>query len=411
MKVCVAMEAMKTNLRHLRAFCEVARCNSISAASEVVFLSQPAITQALAKLESDLKVSLFDRRSDGMYISEPGAIFLNRVKRALNYIELGIRLAARAAGKGNRRITPQFDKSLTTVQLRALLAVSKAQNFSLAARSINVSQPTLYRSARDLERLSGMVLYKKVAQGIELTAAAKVLARYFGLSFYELNQGFEEIQAWCGFDAGQIVIGTMPLARTYILPKAINDLCRLHPDIRVNVIDGPYEDLLHRLRHGQIDVLIGALREPLPVDDVVQKELFRDPLILVGRAGHPLAEKSPLSARQLAAFPWVVPRAGTPTRAQFENVFKTAKIPVPTRLVESSSLILVLGLLLNSDRLTMVSAHQVMHEPARGQLVKLAFELADTSRPIGMTVRKDWQPTSTQDKLLDLLYQASQSVQ
>jgi len=403
------MEAANINLRHLRAFCEVAHHKSISAASGVVFLSQPAITQALAKLEKNLEVSLFERRSEGMYITEPGALFLNRAERALNNIQQGTRLAVKGSGKGNNGTTWQFDKLLTIVQLRALLAISKARNFSLAARNINVSQPTLYRTARELERLSGMELYKKVAQGIELTSAAKILAQYAALAFYELNQGLEEIRVWRGLDAGKIVIGTMPLARTYILPKAINELSRLQPDVMVNVIDGPYEDLLDRLRHGQIDVLMGALRDPAPVDDVVQEELLSDPLIIVGRTGHPLANKNKVSVNDLAKFPWVAPRSGAPTRTHFENVFKAENAAVPTRLVESSSLILILGLLLNSDRLTMISEHQVMNERAAGRLTKLAFEMAETARPIGMTIRKDWQPTATQSTLLNLLRQASKS--
>jgi len=403
------MEAANINLRHLRAFCEVAHHKSISAASGVVFLSQPAITQALAKLEKNLEVSLFERRSEGMYITEPGTLFLNRAERALNNIQQGTRLAVKGSGKGNTGTTWQFDKLLTIVQLRALLAVSNARNFSLAARNINVSQPTLYRTARELERLSGMELYKKVAQGIELTSAAKILAQYAALAFYELNQGLEEIRVWRGFDAGKIVVGTMPLARTYILPKAINELSRLQPDVMVNVIDGPYEDLLDRLRHGQIDVLMGALRDPAPVDDVVQEKLLSDPLIIVGRTGHPLADKTTVSVSDLAEFSWVAPRPGTPTRSHFENVFKAENAAVPTRLVESSSLILILGLLLNSDRLTMISEHQVMNERAGGRLTKLAFEMAETARPIGMTVRKDWQPTATQNTLLNLLRQASLS--
>ncbi|MBZ0214965.1 MAG: LysR family transcriptional regulator, partial [Fimbriimonadaceae bacterium] len=48
------------NLRHLRAFREVAACRSISQASRRVHLSQPAITQAIAKLEDALGLALFD---------------------------------------------------------------------------------------------------------------------------------------------------------------------------------------------------------------------------------------------------------------------------------------------------------------------------------------------------------------
>ena len=50
-----AMQFAIPNLRHLRVFLEVARHRSISKAAPRVFLSQPAITQAIGKLETLLE--------------------------------------------------------------------------------------------------------------------------------------------------------------------------------------------------------------------------------------------------------------------------------------------------------------------------------------------------------------------
>ena len=58
------------NLRHLRALSATTRLGSISAAAQSVAISQPAITQALAKLEADLGHTFFERRSDGMKPTE-----------------------------------------------------------------------------------------------------------------------------------------------------------------------------------------------------------------------------------------------------------------------------------------------------------------------------------------------------
>ncbi len=57
------------NIRHLRAFLAIVECKSISKATEKVYLSQPAITQAIAKLESGLECKLFERKSTGMYVT------------------------------------------------------------------------------------------------------------------------------------------------------------------------------------------------------------------------------------------------------------------------------------------------------------------------------------------------------
>ena len=113
------MEHRAPNFRHLRAFREVARHKSIRKASGVVYLSQPAITQAIAKLEASLHTLLFDRRSEGMFVTESGALYLSRVERALGYIENGIREACRVGQKKGDRRSSNLDHLVTGVQLRA----------------------------------------------------------------------------------------------------------------------------------------------------------------------------------------------------------------------------------------------------------------------------------------------------
>ena len=372
----------------------------------MVYLSQPAITQAIAKIEASLCVPLFERRSDGMFTTECGRIFLERVERALNLVQFGAKEAVRIGlRRGGRSIT-NFDQLLTMAQLRALVAVADAGNFTLAARAAGISQPSLHRTARDLERLSGITFFNKSSQGIELTRAAQVLAQQAKLAFGELEQGFDEVEEWRGKDVGSIVVGTMPLARTFILPTAINALTRERPEVRVSVVDGPYNDLLHGLRHGEMDLLIGALRDPPPIDDVVQEPLFRDPLAVVARAGHPLGKVDPVSVEDLVRYPWVVPRRGAPTRIHFDSFLGGAKSGRPASLIESSSLILIRELLLGSDRLTLISAHQVQHEIRMGLLIPLAVAIPGTEREIGLTMRQDWRPTATQRRFLECLREA-----
>lgn len=392
------------NIRHLRAFAEVARHKSIRRASAEVYLSQPAITQAIAKLETTVGVALFERRSDGMFATLPGQLYLSRVQRALAYIAAGTKEAVRIGHKKGGRGFSNLDQLLTGVQLRAAAALSESENFSLAARSIGISQPSLHRAARDLERLSGLTLFDASSRGVSLSPEAKIIAQHAKLAFAELDQGRAEVDEWKGSGSGRIVIGTMPLARTYILPKAILALMASHPQVGISVIDGPYDDLLYGLRHGDIDLLIGALRAPLPVDDIVQEVLFEDPLMIAARSDHPLAQQHPVALSDLAAFPWVLPRAGTPTRDHFDALFENSG--QPSRIIEASSLVLIRGLILGSDTLTLISAHQIRHEQQTGSMIRIDIDTSATTRPIGITQRRDWQPTATQRKFLDDLRQA-----
>ncbi|MBJ7539208.1 LysR family transcriptional regulator [Marinomonas transparens] len=401
------MEMPIPNLRHLRVFLAVTELKSITRASETIFLSQPAITQAIAKLEGQLGTLLFKRHSDGMYPTTSGEAWQKRVSRAIDHLHL----ATLDVVKDNvpKEFPPKNLLALiSTTQLKALIAVCEAQNFSIASRNLGVSQSSVHRAARDLERLLGVTLFEKSSLGIRATKAAQTLAKATKLAFSELRQGLYEINALQFKDVSTIAIGSMPLARTTILPKSILRFNDRHPDVNVNVTDGPYGDLLHHLRQGDIDMILGALRQPSPADDVIQEELWSPPLSIVARDGHPLMAKENISAQDLAQYAWAVPSQGTPTRQAFEAIFHDAQMSLPTRLVESSSQILVRELLLESDRLTLISAHQVEREININLLKVINFPLEHTRRPIGLCVRKSWLPTVTQSHFLSLLREVSE---
>ncbi len=390
------------NLRHLRAFATVVEKGGVTRAAQAIHLSQPAITQALAKLAERFGTDLLEFGPDGATPTAAGRLLDDRVVRALDLIEVGAREAARLDQRRSGGGFARFEQLITVAQLRALSATATTRNFSLAARELGLSQPSVHRAARDLERLTGLTLFVATRQGIDLSPAAETLARHAALAHAELQQGFAEVSEILGRDPGQIVVGAMPLGRTKLLPDAINELTRERPLARVKVISAPYDGLLGRLRHGVIDFLLGALRDPLPIDDVVQEALFDDPLAIVARAGHPLTEARTVGRDDLLAYPWVVPGEETPTRAVFHAMFSSADVArMPAGMVETSSLVLIRGLLTGSDRLTLLSARQARYELEQGLLAVVPFHLGLPARRIGLTWRRGWKPTPTQAALLD----------
>lgn len=386
------------NLRHLRAVCMVAETHSVSRAAERIHLSQPAITQAIDKLEARLGAPLFEHGPDGMAATPAGRLFCARAATALEFLKTGAREVARVAGRG--RAATDLDRLITVAQLRALIAVSAAGNFSLAARSIGLSQPSVHRAAKELERLAGLALFETASAGIELTRPAQYLAQQARLAFVEIEHGFAEVADLSGGDSGRVVVGAMPLARSHILPEAIDRLLRDRPNVQARVVDGPYRDLLHGLRNGEIDLLIGALRDPAPIDDIEQLPLFDDQLAVVARVGHPLFAQAAIAEADLMAYPWVVSPVGAPTRAYFDSMFSPQARENLPGLIETSSLVMVRGALLRSDRLTLISAHQIVTEQALGLLAPLPVATPGSARRIGLTIRRGWRPTATHDLLM-----------
>ena len=73
----------------LKIFYEVAKEENITRASEKLFISQPAVSQSIKKLENELGGVLFNRNNKGLSLTEEGKSFFEYVKRAIEMIEKG----------------------------------------------------------------------------------------------------------------------------------------------------------------------------------------------------------------------------------------------------------------------------------------------------------------------------------
>jgi DNA-binding transcriptional LysR family regulator len=392
------------NIRHLFALAELYRTRRIAHAARNVHLSQPAVTQAIAGIEASLGTSLFDRRRDGMFATEIGEIFAIRVERMLDLLRMAEVQALRRATRAGQARRSGFHRQLSAVQLRALVAVAQTGSFSQAARHLGVSQPAVQRAARDLETLCGLDLFDPIRRGIALTPAAEALALNARLAAAEYRQALSEVGAHLGRLSARITIGSMPLSRTALLPAAIDDLLRDAPvGVQVRCVDGPYDVLLRDLRHGDLDMLIGALRDPPPAEDIEQEELFRDDLAVVAGAGHPLTRRGEIGLADTLKFPWIAPPRSTPSGGYLSGKLGISDLPdTPVRIV-SSSLVLARGLMMRGDYLTVMSRRQIAVEERLGVLVALPIPLPDSARPIGLSFRRGWVATRSQRRLLDLI--------
>lgn len=77
------------NLELYRVFRAVAEEGSFSAAAKALYISQPAVSQAIKQLETNLSVLLFVRRAKGVTLTSEGEMLFSYVKNALSLLETG----------------------------------------------------------------------------------------------------------------------------------------------------------------------------------------------------------------------------------------------------------------------------------------------------------------------------------
>jgi DNA-binding transcriptional LysR family regulator len=90
-------------------------------------------------------------------------------------------------------------------------------------------------------------------------------------------------------------------------------------------------------------------------------------------------------------------------RAHFDALLASRGMEIQVPSIECNSLGAARAFLLESDRLMLLSAHQIHYEMQAGLLVALPHPAGDVVRPIGLTFRRDWRPTAVQERLLDVL--------
>ncbi|MFB9949692.1 LysR family transcriptional regulator [Rhizobium puerariae] len=384
------------NLRHIRLFCACLRAGSLTQAADIVGVTQPAASQAISRLEDLLGARLLERGPGHAMATPEGRVVQSRFLRALDLIHAGCQELQ--TDSGSRGLGA--DARLTISHLRALQAFSQAGGFPGAARILEQSGAAVQRTARNAEAILGTSLFETDGRATRLTNAGRSVARWAGLSLKELGNAAEEVQELRGKFDGLVSVGALPMARTTIVPDAIASLASSFPLARFEILEGSYEQLLSDLEMGHTDFLIGALRSRIS-PSLVQEPLFEFRLAVVAGTGHPLSGKVNVSSADLAAYPWVVARKGTPNRSTFDAL--SMKFPEERQrqgTVETGSLTTLRGLLMQSDRLALLSRHQLRHELKAGFLALLNYEVPGKPLSIGITTRCNWQPTALQAEYL-----------
>lgn len=384
------------SLRHLRILLAVDETRSVTKAAERCHVSQPAVTLALGKMERVVGVPLFDRTPQGLFATREGKVLCQRIARAFSVLDPAL-----------VELAPRLKVTVTAAQLQSLIAVAEAESFSEAARRLGLAQPTVHRAVSQVEREVGQPLFERTAYGIIASRATRMLAIAARLAFAELEQARVDLADLAGEEVGCIVVGAMPLSRAFLLGPAIARFRKRHPKLLIRVIEGPYEDMALGLRRGEIDFLIGALRPKEAAADFDQEELFQDEMVIVARPGHPLTREEQPAIDRLAAMPWVVSGKDTPARRFFDSMFDSQGTGAPQSIVETGSIVLMRELLRHSDHLGFISARQVAADVMSGSVVLLSRPFTETSRPIGLSTRKDWMPTNAQADFIEEIRWAS----
>ena len=396
------LQIPELSLRYLKAVKCVAELRSVTRAGEQLNRSQTAISKAILELETQLEIPLFDRTASGVSTTVYGEALAHRVTMAMAEFEAaGTSYDQFKKSRRDFRTNPLFSMEISYKRLAALIALNETCDYAAAAHLLEITSSAVYNSVRELENLLDLSLFEKDPSGVHQTPYCKILVRHTKLAFSQIRHAIDEIASLNGVTCGHVTVGTLPYSRTMLTPRSINQLLAEQPQLDISTIEGPYNSLVSALRSGEVDFIIGAIRPEETAPHLKTERLFDDKLAILARSDHPCAKKKKLSIKTLEELSWVLPPASTPAHHLFEDFCATHQIDIPVHSIETSSSSMVRGLLLESDRVALLSEHQIYYDKKFGALTTLPFELEATYRPIGITMLSHIRPSPAAQLFLE----------
>jgi DNA-binding transcriptional LysR family regulator len=200
-------------------------------------------------------------------------------------------------------------------QLTSLLAVAEHGSFSAAARAIHTVQSNVSTHIAKLETELGVTLVDRSSGGLtEEGEAAVARARRIQA---EVDALTSDVAALRDEVVGHVRLGMIGSVGRWLVPDLLDTLADRHPGVGLVVVDATTTSLLPQLLDGSLDLAVVNL----PVTDAQLgiEPLFEEERILVAPLGHPLAEASTLTLREIAPHGLVLEPRGTAFRDELDQ--------------------------------------------------------------------------------------------
>lgn len=145
---------MSQNLSAYRIFYTVANAKNISKAARELFISQPAISKSIQKLEDSLGCRLFIRSSKGVSLTEEGNLLYSYVKDAFDALSLGEKKLKRSielgAGHLNIGVSSTLCKYILLPYLKEFIRLHPYIRISITCQSTNETLKLLEEDKIDI---------------------------------------------------------------------------------------------------------------------------------------------------------------------------------------------------------------------------------------------------------------------
>ena len=217
--------------------------------------------------------------------------------------------------------------NVTFTQLRYFVAVADVRHFTRAADLVGVTQPTLSRQLKALERELGATLVDRGARdGPALTAAGAALLPLARRMLADLDSARTAVAEIVGLRRGRVRVGATPSLCMGVLADVLRVFHGRHPEVRLELEESGSRPLVRALVRGELDIAL-VIAPATGIDPALESTpLLRERLSVASAADQALSGRGSVTVRELARRPLVVPRTGYDVRETTLRAFDDAGV-------------------------------------------------------------------------------------
>jgi DNA-binding transcriptional LysR family regulator len=193
-------------------------------------------------------------------------------------------------------------------QLRYVVAVARAGNFSRAAEQCHVSQPSLSQQILKLEEELGERLFDRMKREARLTPHGEALLSRAVKILEEVDAAKREASDAQKLLRGRLTVGVLPTIAPYLLPKVLAAFAEKFPGVEIVVQEDTTARLLKLAQAYEIDFAVAS--RPIQDQRMEVKDLFTEELRLALPPGHRLTRKRTVRLADLEAERFIVMKEG-----------------------------------------------------------------------------------------------------
>lgn len=238
---------------------------------------------------------------------------------------------------------------MDTQSLRAFLAVTEQQSFSLAAEHLHLTQSAVSKRIQQLESQLNTSLFDRHNRTVSLTEAGHALLPR-ARQILDLVADTElQLMNLDGEVSGILSLATSHHIGLHRLPPVLREFTSRYPAAQLNLSFMGSERAYQAVNLRQVELALTTLEtgngNP---PDIHVMPLWQDDMVCVCAPGHPLAAVPTLTLNDLAAVPAILPEPDTITFQLIERVFRQQGLmlnaPMPTNYLETIKMMVSVGI-------------------------------------------------------------------